>query len=191
VGLDAIWSNWSAYQGPYVTVHSALPLVGPLASDLPAVPYSDTIGVRLGGELNLEVGPQRAGGDRGEVALRGGYAFETSPFPAVQTGVTNLADGPKHTLSVGGGLYFPRAFGKANLRIDAHLQGQLVGERRLEKRIVGDDEVYDPFTSLRDEVEDDPGDPSTAGVQVSNPGYPGLRTGGQVYSGGVTAEVEF
>ena len=35
-----------------------------------------------------------------------------------------------------------------------------------------------PFDALRDESTDDPG------VQISNPGYPSIRSGGQVVSGG-------
>jgi len=30
----------------------------------------------------------------------------------------------------------------------------------------------------------------TVGAQISNPGYPSLDSGGQVFSGGVTLEVE-
>jgi hypothetical protein len=34
-----------------------------------------------------------------------------------------------------------------------------------------------------------PSDPATQGAQISNPGYPGLDSGGQVFSGGLTVEV--
>ena len=44
---------------------------------------------------------------------------------------------------------------------------------------------------VSDEVIDDPGDPASLGVQISNPGYPGIDSGGQVFSAGVTAEVTF
>ena len=46
------------------------------------------------------------------------------------------------------------------------------------------------FDGLRDEVVDDPGEPATLGAQISNPGYPTLTSGGQVFSAGVTVEVE-
>ena len=185
VAAEAAWSDWSAYPGPFVRVKSALPLVGPLAGQLPDVPFRDTWAARAGGEL-------RGGGPR-EVgwSLRGGWAFETSPVPAEQPGVTNLMDGYKNLVAIGGGVRLPRALGGKPLRIDAHAAVQLVARRTLHKVIYDGSGDYDPFTSLRDEVVDDAGTPDTLGVQVSNPGFPTLRSGGQVFSGGVTAEVEF
>ncbi len=181
VALDLTWSNWSEYGGPFVVVESELPLVGPLAGSLPVVPYRDTIAVRLGGEI----APSEL------VTLRGGYGFETSPIPAEQTGVTNLLDGPKHTIGLGLGLGWKRANGK-RVRLDVHVQAQLVGARTTRKAVFDPDsgDAYDPWTALRDEVEDDAGAPETEGAQISNPGYPGLQSGGQVFSGGLTLEVE-
>lgn len=177
VGLDVTWSRWSAYPGPFVVVTSELPLVGPLAGALPTVPYSDTFAARLGGEVD-------AGRN---VTLRGGYGFETSPIPAEQAGQTNLLDGPKHTVALGVGLGWCTPSGK-RVRLDLHVQAQLVGTRTLHKQIFDGNGDYDPFTSLRDEVTDDPQDPSTLGAQISNPGYPDLTSGGQVFSGGLTLE---
>jgi long-chain fatty acid transport protein len=181
VGLDVTWSNWSEYPGPFVVVESELPLIGPLAGQLPDVPFKDTIAVRTGGELAV-----------GEaVRLRGGYGFETSPVPARQTGVTNLLDGPKHTVGLGAGFGWRTAKGK-RVRLDLHVQAQLVGARTLHKEIFDEsgDQEYDPWTSLRDEVEDDTQSPETLGSQISNPGYPDLDSGGQVFSGGLTLEAE-
>jgi long-subunit fatty acid transport protein len=183
LSLDGQWARWSSYPGPFVVVDSALPLVGPLSGILPEVPWKDTFGFRFGVEKNLPL----AGG--GSWALRGGYGFETSPVPASQPGVTNLLDGPKSTVSAGLGFRIP--FGKKHVRIDVHAQAQLVGERTLRKKVAGpDDEPPAPFDGLRDEVIDDDGDPSTLGVQVSNPGYPSIQSGGQVFSGGLTMEIE-
>jgi long-chain fatty acid transport protein len=181
LALDLTWSNWSAFPGPFVEVQSALPLVGPLAGELPDVPYRDTIAARLGGTVQA--------GDA--LTVRGGYGFETSPIPADQPGTTNLLDGPKHTVGLGLGVGWRRAGGK-RVRLDLHGQAQLVGARTLTKRLYDPSSgaAYDPFTSLRDEVVDDPQDAATQGVQVSNPGYPGLRSGGQVFSGGLTMAVE-
>jgi hypothetical protein len=164
-----------------VVVESELPLIGPLAGQLPDVPFKDTIAVRTGGELAV-----------GEaVRLRGGYGFETSPVPARQTGVTNLLDGPKHTVGLGAGFGWRTAKGK-RVRLDLHVQAQLVGARTLHKEIFDEsgDQEYDPWTSLRDEVEDDTQSPETLGSQISNPGYPDLDSGGQVFSGGLTLEAE-
>lgn len=181
VALDVTWSNWSEYPGPFVIVESELPLVGPLAGALPDVPFKDTVAIRAGGELAT-----------GEVVrLRGGFGFETSPIPARQTGVTNLLDGEKYTVGLGAGFGWRRARGK-RIRVDVHVQAQLVGGRSLSKEIFDENggEDYDPWTSLRDEVADDDQSPETLGAQISNPGYPGLDSGGQVFSGGLTLELE-
>jgi hypothetical protein len=176
--VDVTWANWSAYPGPFVTVRSALPLVGPLAAELPVVPYKDTVSVRVAGETT------------GRFVARAGYGFETSPIPGQQTGVTNLLDGPKHTVGVGAGVRFPDALAGKDVRIDAFLQAQIVGNRSMDKQIWDGQGEYDPFTRLRDEVIDDPTAPATAGAQISNPGYPGIESGGQVFAGGLTVEVE-
>jgi hypothetical protein len=167
LALDATWSMWSQYAGPYVRVDSALPLVGAVPGEPPSVPFKDTIAVRLG----LESAP-RAGW-----TFRGGYAFETSPVPAAQRGVTNLLDGPHHTIGAGIGYAFGRA------RLDAHLQVQVVQGRTLEKQFWDGTGTYDSFQNLRDE------DTDAAGNQTTNPGYPSIKGGGEVVAGGVTLEV--
>jgi long-chain fatty acid transport protein len=178
--LDAQWSRWSAYPGPFVAVESQLPLVGPLAASIPHVPYKDTWAARAGLETRI-----------GDIVYRAGYAFETSPFPKVQTGVTNLLDGPKHTVGLGIGLVYPKSVGGKDARLDLGVQAQLVGSRHTTKIIyTGDGSDYDSFTSLRDEVTDNPNDPATLGAQISNPGYPSLDSGGQVFSAGVSLEVQ-
>lgn len=178
VSLDVSYARWSTYPGPFVAVKSALPLVGPLAAALPAVPWHDTFAARTGGELT-----------RGALTVRGGYGFETSPVPAAQPGITNLLDGPKHTLGLGGGWRWPGAVGGKDLRLDVHVQAQLVGARRLRKQLLAAGADGGSFDGLRDEVVDNPNDPATLGVQISNPGYPSIASGGQVFSGGVTIEV--
>lgn len=185
--LDLTWARWSAYPGPFVQVESELPLVGPLAGVLPKVPWKDTFGARLGLERAL---PLHSGGTW---TARGGYGFETSPVPSVQAGVTNLLDGPKHAFSLGLGIGSRRLEGGRRLRLDLHAQVQLVGKRSLGKRVAGlngTSKEATSFEALRDEVKDDPSEPETLGIQVSNPGYPWIQSGGEVYSGGVMFEVE-
>jgi hypothetical protein len=176
LSADVTWARWSDYDGPYVRVKSELPLVGPLAGRLPAVPFSDAIKLSAGGEGRL-----------GRLAIRGGYGFETSPVPASQPGVTNLLDGDKHILSVGLGLELPGA-GKSRWRIALHGQLHLVAARTMDKTISGPETL--PFDGLTDEVVDDESEPETLGVQTSNPGYPRISSGGEVFSAGLTVEVE-
>ena len=177
--LDLGYARWSTYPGPFVRVGSALPLVGPLAGELPEVPWRDTVSARLGGDVAL--GPAVIG--------RAGYGFETSPVPAAQPGVTNLLDGPKHTVGLGLAHAWPRAIAGHPVVLSIHGQVQLVGRRTLTKSILATGVAGGTFDGLRDEVTDDPQDPATQGAQISNPGYPRLDSGGQVFSGGATLEV--
>jgi hypothetical protein len=179
VSLDLTYARWSTYPGPFVEVKSELPLVGPLAAQLPAVPWKDSYGARLGVEAKVS----------DLLIVRGGYGFETSPVPAQQPGTTNLLDGPRHVIGAGLGLVRRRRGGK-RVRLDMHVQAQLVQPRTLDKRVFAAGEAGDGFDGLRDEVTDDPNVPSTLGAQISNPGYPTIESGGQVFSGGLTVEVE-
>lgn len=179
VHLDLGYARWSDYPGPFVAVKSALPLVGPLAAALPSVPWRDTFSVRAAGDV--EVGAR--------TVLRGGYGFETSPVPSSQPGTTNLLDGPKHTVGLGVGWRWPALLGGKDVGLELHAQAQLVGARTLRKTILAGDAAGGSFDGLRDEVTDDPSAPETLGAQISNPGYPTIDSGGQVFSGGVTLEV--
>ncbi len=174
LSLDVEYARWSSYPGPYVHVDSTLPLIGAVPGQTPSVPFKDTLAIRLGAESKLP---------RGHCGFiwRGGVAFETSPVPAVQTGITNLLDGPKETIAGGVGYSWPHV-GKG-VRLDAHLMLQIVDSRTITKQIWDGTGTYDPFTSLRDE------DINTPGTQISNPGYPSIKSGGEVVSGGVTLEV--
>jgi long-chain fatty acid transport protein len=177
--LDLQYARWSSYPGPFVKVGSELPLVGPLAAELPAVPWRDTFAARLGGDVAL--GPRLVG--------RAGYGFETSPVPAAQPGVTNLLDGPRHTVGLGVAITWPAAVAGKPVTLALHGQAQLIGGRTLAKSILPAGAAVGTFDGLRDEVTDDPQDPATQGAQISNPGYPRLDSGGQVFSGGATLEV--
>jgi long-subunit fatty acid transport protein len=179
LSLDATWARWSTWRGPFVRVTAELPLAGELEGQLPAVPWRDTFGVRLGAERALPRG----------FAVRGGAGFETSPVPARQPGVTNLLDGPKYTGALGLG-WRSRDLGGRRLRIDLHVMAQVLGARTLAKTIAAPGEDPAPFDALRDEVRNDPAQPETLGAQISNPGYPTLDSGGQVFSGGMSLQVE-
>lgn len=177
--LDLGYARWSSYPGPFVEVGSALPLVGPLAAELPDVPWRDTFSARVGGDVALT----------STLVGRAGYGFETSPVPASQPGVTNLLDGPKHTVGLGLAHTWRAGVSGKPITLALHGQVQLVGARTIEKTILAAGVEGGSFDGLRDEVTDDPQEPATQGAQISNPGYPGLESGGQVFSGGLTIEV--
>lgn len=163
--LDVGYARWSDYPGPYVSAESSLAADEPGLP--PQVPFEDTFSVRAGLESLADEG----------VVFRGGYGFESSPVPKGQHGVTNLLDGTKHTVAFGAGYVWRR------LRVDAHVQVQIVTTRRLAKTVYDGSGPYDPYTSVRDE------DPDLAGTQSSNPGYPSIKSGGEVFSGGLTLSV--
>ncbi|HEY5927023.1 MAG TPA: hypothetical protein VIV11_35290 [Kofleriaceae bacterium] len=165
--LDIGWAKWSGYPGPHVQVESSLPLVGPVPGQPPRVPFNDAYTVRAGLESIATEG----------LVYRGGYGFESSAVPQNQTGVTNLLDGTKHTVALGGGYAF------AKLRVDAHVQLQLVSTRTLRKTVYDGMGDYDPYTSVRDE------DSTAAGNQITNQGYPTLKSGGEMFSAGLTVSV--
>jgi long-subunit fatty acid transport protein len=164
--LDLQWSHWSGWKGPYVAVDSELPLVGAIAARPPRVPFNDTVGVRGGIEL---MAMERK---YSWLKLRAGYAFESQAAPADQPGVTNLLDGHKHKLAAGGGLRFQ--FFSAWVRGDLHGTLDIVQPHTLHKQV----------DALRDE------DASAPGIQISNPGYPEIGSGGVVWALGFTITVE-
>jgi long-chain fatty acid transport protein len=117
LSLDVAWLHWSDWRGPYVTVTSELPLVGAIATQPPAVAFVDGAAVRAGADWTALVRGAWA------LAVRGGYAFESSPVPAVQTD-TQLLDGHKHHLTIGAGARV--AIFSGELRLDAHGELQIV-----------------------------------------------------------------
>ena len=117
LSLDAAWLRWSDWRGPYVTVTSELPLVGSIATSPPHVAFVDGAALRAGADWTALVRGAWA------ASLRGGYAFESSPLPATQTG-TQLLDGHKHHLTLGVGARVAALGGE--LRFDAHGELQIV-----------------------------------------------------------------
>jgi long-subunit fatty acid transport protein len=180
--LDLEWDHWSAYPGPYVTVSSQLPYVGQIDAQPPHVAFNDTVAVRGGLEWTVVEKKYSS------LVLRGGYAFMSKATPD-QPGVTNLLDGHKHRLCLGGGLRF-ELFG-AHIRSDIHGSLEIVQPDTLTKEIAPAGTHPDPAKALVDEVPDDPAKPSTLGTQISNPGYPSITSGGWVWALGLTITVEW
>lgn len=127
LSLDVAWLHWSGWRGPYVAVASELPLVGGIAAEPPRVAFVDGAAVRAGADWTA------LARGRWALALRGGYAFESSPVPRSQP-ATQLLDGHKHQLSVGVGARVAALGGE--LRLDAHgqlaiVQGSVVSSGRV------------------------------------------------------------
>jgi long-chain fatty acid transport protein len=118
LSLDAGWSHWSGWRGPYVTVSSQLPLVGPINAQPPSVPFSDSGWFRAGLEWTALDKAKM------QLLLRGGYGFESAALPKAPAG-TNLLDGHKHRIALGLGGRL--SVGSVLLRLDAHGQLDVVG----------------------------------------------------------------
>ena len=190
VGLELGYALWRLYKGPYVAVDSYLPLVGELKGDLPDIQFKDSLAVRAGVEHWFTL-PKTM-----RLALRGGVGFETSPVP-MQHGRTNMLDGHKLALSLGFGLDLGRVFSR-RVWMDVHGRCGIVFSREMKKRLFFPEGecpapppgTVDPDDYLVDELPCDRTDPTTLGFQTSNPGYPSVKSGGFVFSGGVTLGVE-
>lgn len=128
LSLDLAWLHWSGWRGPYVTVSSALPLIGGIDTQPPTVAFVDGVAVRAGADWTAYARGRWA------LALRGGYAFESSPVPASQP-ATQLLDGHKHHLTAGIGTRLA-AFG-GELRFDVHGQLAIVQGSTVSSGAVG------------------------------------------------------
>ncbi|MBN2724191.1 MAG: outer membrane protein transport protein [Deltaproteobacteria bacterium] len=175
--LNIIEQLWSYYKTPFVSMRSQLPLVGSLTGELPESEFNNTLGVKIGGSYNY-----------GNLTFSGGVGFEQS-FITQQTGVTNIMDGHKYSLSMGLSWEFTKG-----MKVHAHLRYQgLISETHTKKIVttdgscgeipVGDSNV------LIDEIPCVVDDPSTYGFQTSNGGYPSVTSGGGIISGGLSLEV--
>jgi len=82
LALDVTWSNWSAYEDPFVTIRPIIPQAD--------VEFEDIFVPRVGVEIEPLLG----------LALRTGYYYQASPLPS-QAGSTNLVDLDKHVVSFG------------------------------------------------------------------------------------------
>lgn len=111
--FGATFKRWSAYPGPVeaTTMNTRrLP---------PAVNFSDTLVLRLGGEYRARI-------RHGEVAARVGYFYEPTPVPAA-TGVANYLDNDRHVLTVGGSV--GGTFRGSRIVLDLFAQAHLLTPR--------------------------------------------------------------
>lgn len=124
---------------------------------------SDGLGARVPAARCRDSAAARLGieGRVGRVELRGGYAFVSRAAP-LQDGPTNLLDAHRHHVSLGGGVELLRRSPSApRLALSVDAQALLLHDAVTEKT------VWVP----------------------GNPGFPTLRSGGQVWVAGVGLEV--
>jgi long-subunit fatty acid transport protein len=177
--LNIVESLWSYYKTPFVYMRSQLPLIGELVGELPPVKFNNTMAFKVGGFVALNK----------SISVKGGVGYENSMI-SNQTGVTNLMDGNKLTISSGISWQF-----RKGMFLHAHMRYQMIMGENHNKAIVPTDDQcgssvnIGSFNSLSDELPCVEDDQSTWGFQTTNSGYPSISSGGYVFSGGLTLEV--
>lgn len=164
--IDASYSAWSSYEGPFVLVSAELPGVRIGSDPLPEL-FRDTVSVRGAATYRFDLGK------RAEVWARAGLGFESSMMTNAQQGRTNLADGDKALLGIGATLELRELLPKT-VRVGIGASGQIVAAFEQEKRACTGTPC--PLTSV---AGPDAADPSAG---ITNPGYPTLRAGGSLWS---------
>jgi len=147
VNVDLTWVNWGAYESPTAQIDALLDLDLPpgIPLELPQQPlppkvvppnFSDRWVPRIGAEYRgAAVGPMRKVHDQERhlvvIPLRAGYVYEKSPVPD-QTGITNLVDADRHTLTLGLGVELNRPFPDLgfSLTLDGHGMFSFLPERQ-------------------------------------------------------------
>jgi len=166
VELDATYAVWSAYQGPWVTVHATLPGVD-VGSALPADVARDVVSLRGAGTYRFDVGA------RSELVVRASGGFEPTMLKSGQQGTTNLVDGDKLLAGLGA-TFALRGFLPATLRAGLGASVQRVFPSTQTKKVCalspcGADTVAGPDAARPDQG-------------ITNPGYPKLTGGGAFWS---------
>lgn len=110
VSVAGVWQEWSGFELP--VQYAAVP------DNYPAQPspnFSDTVSLRIGTELDLEID------NTWRVLPRAGYMWEPSPVPE-QTGLHSYVDGERHVVTVGASIRWN------DVRLDLFGQAHLIGE---------------------------------------------------------------
>lgn len=148
INFDLTWMHWSGYESPTAKIKARLDVQPPegVSVELPGEPaptvivppeFEDRFVPRIGVEYRIPAyGEPRAvhGHDEPrvllEIPLRAGYVFEHSPIPE-QSGVTNLVDADRHTITVGLGAIInaPAEELGGSLHVDVHGMFSVLPER--------------------------------------------------------------
>jgi len=152
LNVDLTWVNWAAYESPTADIWARLQVEPPPGTpvELPDEPlptkvvppgFENRLVPRIGVEYRLplygEPRPVRGHAEPRELLelpLRAGYVYEDSPVPE-QTGVTNLVDADRHTVTAGLGLSLnaPGEVFPGSLHLDLHAAFSALPERAMLK----------------------------------------------------------
>jgi hypothetical protein len=169
------YAQWSAWEGPYLSVQSTLPGVN-LVSRLPTGLFRDTVTVRVGSNYTFNTSTKT------NLVVHAGIAAEPTILSGKIQGRTNLVDGNKLTLGAGATFLVKNWYGKT-LRFGLGGNGQLVSAYHQDKRTC--QAVPCPESTV---VGPDAADPSAG---ITNPGYPRLTASGALVTLSLGVGVDF
>jgi hypothetical protein len=173
--VDVTYAQWSAWEGPYLSVQSTLPGVN-LVSRLPTGMFRDTMSFRIGSNYTWKTST------RTNLVLRAGVAFEPTILSGKIQGRTNLVDGDKLTVGLGATFIVRKFLGKT-LRFGLGGNGQFVSAFQQDKRTC--QTLPCPESTV---VGTDANDPS---ANITNPGYPRLHASGGLITLSLGVGVDF
>lgn len=176
INLDMAWRMWHLVSNPFVDVDAVVSGLD-LGLRVPSTPYRDTLALRSSAVVQHQIS-QNVLAD-----YRFGAGLETSQVKD-QAGRTNLIDAPKLLVSTGVGFNFPTLL-SLPVHIDLHASLLYQVSRRYDKKVSAVQDARDDPNVLADEDSD------TAGIQISNPGYPYLIGEAFALSMGITIGLEF
>jgi len=167
IELDLAYERWSAYRGPSMTADATLPGVGLSSREAPHL-WRDIWTLRGGASYRFSVGTKH------DLFLHAGAGFEPSVQKSLQQGETNLLDGDKVLVGLGGTLVLHNVLPNT-LRLGLGVQIQQLGSSSQDKRVCPArgqcqlDQVWGK-------------DPDHPSVDIDNPGYPTLHGSGSVWA---------
>ncbi len=150
------YTHWSAYR---------------TRMDEPVEGWSDVVEAMAGSVLSL---------DTQRISL--GLLYAASPVP-IQSGRTSFVDNARVGVQTGYTWELPLATGVLSLGATAMIQALL--ERRQEKDAHAGRPVVDEFPGSVD-VQSGEAIAASSGLQTNNPGFPGYRSSGWLFGGGLT-----
>ncbi|MEP7124536.1 MAG: hypothetical protein ABJE95_26645 [Byssovorax sp.] len=173
--IDATWSLWSAYDGPFASVRASLPGLD-IASKLPASIARDVVSLRAAASTRIAIG---AGAD---LVLRAGAGAEPSMLKGKAQGRENLIDGDKILGGLGASLVLHDVLSVRSIRAGIGLGTQVVlatsqAKRACAAQPCAADTVAGP-------------DASNPSLGITNPGFPRLDGGGAFWSGSLGIGVD-
>lgn len=172
---DVSYAQWSAWEGPYLSVQSTLPGVN-LVSRIPTGLFRDTLSVRIGSNYTFTTSAKT------NLVLRAGVAAEPTILSGKIQGRTNLVDGDKLTIGLGA-TFLVKNWHKKTLRFGLGGNGQFVSEFQQDKRTC--QALPCPESAV---VGPEAADPSAG---ITNPGYPRLTASGAFFTLSLGVGVDF